>query len=40
MLVRADDNVERANSLNLYAIERVLPIPTQEEVRTDGVTLC
>jgi hypothetical protein len=25
---------------NLYAVERVLPIPTQEEVRTDGVTLC
>ncbi len=25
---------------NLYVVERVLPIPTQEEVRTDGVTLC
>ncbi len=25
---------------NLYAVERVLPLPTQEEVRTDGVTLC
>lgn len=25
---------------NLYAVERVLPVPTQEEVRTDGVTLC
>lgn len=25
---------------NLYAVERVLPIPTQEEIRTDGVTLC
>jgi hypothetical protein len=25
---------------NLYKVERVLPIPTQEEIRTDGVTLC
>lgn len=25
---------------NLYTVCRVLPIPTQEEVRTDGVTLC
>lgn len=25
---------------NLYVVERTLPIPTQEEVRTDGVTLC
>ncbi len=25
---------------NLYVVERVLPVPTQEEVRTDGVTLC
>ena len=25
---------------NLYAVERVLPTPTQEEVRLDGVTLC
>lgn len=25
---------------NLYKVERVLPQPTQEEVRADGVTLC
>jgi hypothetical protein len=25
---------------NLYAVERVLPVPTQEEIRSDGVTLC
>ncbi len=25
---------------NLYTVERVLPVPTQEEVRGDGVTLC
>jgi len=25
---------------NLYAVERVLPVPTQEEVRDDGVTFC
>jgi hypothetical protein len=25
---------------NLYKVERVLPVPTQEEIRTDGVTLC
>ena len=25
---------------NLYAVERILPIPTQEEIREDGVTLC
>lgn len=25
---------------NLYAVERVLPVPTQEEIRADGVTLC
>lgn len=25
---------------NLYVVERVLPVPTQEEVRTDGVTFC
>lgn len=25
---------------NLYKVERVLPIPTQDEIRTDGVTLC
>lgn len=25
---------------NLYAVERILPVPTQEEIRTDGVTLC
>lgn len=25
---------------NLYEVEAVLPVPTQEEVRADGVTLC
>ncbi|MFO0739839.1 MAG: hypothetical protein U0270_28330 [Labilithrix sp.] len=25
---------------NLYVVERVLPVPTQDEVRDDGVTLC
>lgn len=25
---------------NLYTVERVLPVPTQEEIRGDGVTLC
>ena len=25
---------------NLYVVERVLPSPTQEEIRSDGVTLC
>jgi hypothetical protein len=25
---------------NLYKVERVLPIPTQEEIASDGVTLC
>lgn len=25
---------------NLYTVERVLPVPTQEEVRGDGVTFC
>lgn len=25
---------------NVYSVERTLPIPTQEEIRTDGVTLC
>ncbi|MCY1022947.1 hypothetical protein [Pyxidicoccus sp. MSG2] len=25
---------------NLYTVERLLPVPTQEEVRGDGVTLC
>lgn len=25
---------------NLYKVERVLPVPTQEEVRADGVTFC
>ncbi len=25
---------------NLYEVARVLPVPTQEEVRADGVTLC
>jgi hypothetical protein len=25
---------------NLYVVERVLPIPTQEEIRADGVTFC
>jgi len=25
---------------NLYKVERVLPIPTQDEIRNDGITLC
>lgn len=25
---------------NVYAVERVLPVPTQDEVRDDGVTFC
>jgi hypothetical protein len=25
---------------NLYVVERILPNPTQEEIRTDGVTFC
>jgi len=25
---------------NLYAVERVLPVPTQDEIRADGVTFC
>ena len=25
---------------NLYSVEEVLPVPTQEEVRDDGVTFC
>lgn len=25
---------------NLYTVERVLPVPTQEEIRGDGVTFC
>jgi hypothetical protein len=25
---------------NVYVVERVLPVPTQEEVRTDGVVFC
>lgn len=25
---------------NLYSVERVLPVPTQEDVRTDGVVFC
>lgn len=29
-----------ATFTNLYSVERVLSVPTQEEIRTDGVTLC
>jgi hypothetical protein len=25
---------------NLYAVEQILPVPTQEEIRGDGVTFC